>query len=241
VFKSNKKLVQSRSSLLDSSTSQPGGVSRINFVRGIPVVISLRGRLRLLVWWPAAAAQTGGGGGSGKGDSRRIPRESILLRLVSYRHLSPSLPVAAHVVTGGGEGSGKGDSQIAGVHVHSDSQRAGVHLGGGVCDSTSRYPSVRHGERILMSPRGGVNRWICTLIKFHPLSVLKPVRPVSKTGQTGFTHIEPTICESPLRVLTQTKLGVGLPQGFPRVSMKSLHTAQVHQRRSKQKHQIYAK
>jgi hypothetical protein len=62
-----------------------------------------------------------------------------------------------------------------------------------------------------MSPRGRVNRRICTLKKFNPLSVLKPVKPVSKTGQTGFTQTEPTICESPLRVLAQTKLGVGIP------------------------------
>jgi hypothetical protein len=78
-------------------------------------------------------------------------------------------------------------------------------------------------ERILMSPKGGVNRRICTLIKIQPTVS-------TETGQTGFTQTEPTICESPLRVLAQTKLGVGLPQGFPRVSMKSLHTAQTHQR-----------
>jgi hypothetical protein len=99
-------------------------------------------------------------------------------------------------------------------------------------------PSSDAPERILMSPRGGVNRRICTLIN---RSVLKPVRPVSKTSQTGFTQTEPIICESPLRVLAQTKLGVGLPQGFPRVSMKSLHTTQAHQRRSKRKHKIYVR
>jgi hypothetical protein len=97
-------------------------------------------------------------------------------------------------------------------------------------------------ERILMSPRGGVIRRICTLKKiFNPLSVLKPVRPVSKIGQTGFTQTEPTICKSPLRVLAQTKLDVGLPQGFPRVPTRSLHTAQAHQSRSKRKHKIYAR
>jgi hypothetical protein len=78
-------------------------------------------------------------------------------------------------------------------------------------------------ERILILPRGGMNRRICTLIKIQ-LTVS------TETGQTSFTQTEPTICESPLRVLSQTKLGVGLPQGFPRVSMKSLHTTQAHQR-----------
>jgi hypothetical protein len=100
----------------------------------------------------------------------------------------------------------------------------------------------RTSESILMSPRGGVNRRIWTLIKiFNPLSVLKPVRPVSKNGQTGFTQTEPKICKYPLRVLAQTKLGVGLPQGFPRVPTQSLHTAQAHQSRSKRKHKIYAR
>jgi hypothetical protein len=90
--------------------------------------------------------------------------------------------------------------------------------------------TMRGTQRILMLPRGG---WIgesAHFQKFNPLSVLKPVRPVSKTGQASFTQTEPTICESPLWVLAQTKLGVGLPQGFPRVSMKSLHTTQAHQR-----------
>jgi hypothetical protein len=75
---------------------------------------------------------------------------------------------------------------------------------------------------------------ICTLIKIQPTVSIE-------TGQTGLTQTKPTICKSPLRVLAQTKLGVGLPQGFPSVPTKSLHTAQAHQSRSKRKHKRYAR
>jgi hypothetical protein len=59
---------------------------------------------------------------------------------------------------------------------------------------------------------------------FNPLLVLKPVRPVSKTGQTGFTQTEPTIRKTPLRVLAQTKLGVDFHRGFKSTNKLPAHS-----------------
>jgi hypothetical protein len=110
------------------------------------------------------------------------------------------------------------------LHLHQHKSSRNLHLQySAKSQSTPRCQS-------LITPRSDHPP---VLGRFGP----QPVRLVSKTGQTGFARQQTNnIGKSLLRVLAQTKLGVGLPEVFPRVSMKSLHTKQAHQGRSKRKH-----
>jgi hypothetical protein len=72
-----------------------------------------------------------------------------------------------------------------------------------------------------MSSRGGSIDESALIRNFNPLLEPKPVRPVSKPILLHRKTTNQSWCRT-------SNLGVGLPQVFPRVSKKSLHTTQAH-------------